>query len=118
MTGERSLAWGRARNAESARALAVEPGFSASRAHLLEMLNSTDMIPAIARIGDRMYNLWRDGAHQRGLWRRTTHSDYASAHPAWETVLDLDALARADNENWVLGGVTCLPARTAAQEDR
>jgi prolyl oligopeptidase len=118
VTGERSLAWVRQRNAESAKVLAVEPAFSAERTRLLEILNSTDKIPGIWRVGDRVYNLWRDASHQRGLWRRTTLADYAKPQPAWETVLDLDALARAEGENWVWGGATCLPARSAAQEDR
>lgn len=118
VTGDRSLAWVRERNAASAKVLAVEPAFSAERARLLEIMDSTDKIPAIWRIGDRMYNLWRDGSHQRGLWRRTTLADYATPQPAWETVLDLDALARAEGENWVWAGATCLPARIAAQEDR
>jgi prolyl oligopeptidase len=109
VTGERSLAWVRERNAESARVLAVEPGFSAQRAQLLAMLDSTDKIPAISRIGDHVYNLWKDDTHKRGLWRRTTLADYGRPQPAWEPVLDLDALVRAENENWVWAGATCAP---------
>jgi prolyl oligopeptidase len=118
VTGERSMAWVRERNADSAKVLAVEPGFSASRARFLDILNSTDKIPAIRRIGDHVYNLWRDQAHQRGLWRRTTLADYAKPQPAWETVIDLDALGRAEDENWVWGGATCLSGPTPAQRGR
>ena len=118
VTSERSLDWVRARNAESAKVLAVEPGFSASRSRLLQMLDSTDKIPAISRIGAHVYNLWRDDTHKRGLWRRTTLADYGSAHPVWEAVLDLDGLARAENENWVWSGAVCLPAASEAQMDR
>ena len=45
----------------------------------------------------------------RGIWRVTTPADYATANPHWRTVLDLDAVARAENANWVWHGATCLP---------
>ena len=118
VTGDRSLAWVRQRNAESAQALAAGPEFPATRSRLLEIMNSTDKIPAIRRIGGHMYNLWRDDTHKRGLWRRTTLADYAKAQPAWESVIDLDALGRAENENWVWGGATCLSGPTPAQQGR
>ena len=38
------------------------------------------------------YNFWRDAKNPRGLWRRTTLDEYRKPEPAWETVLDLDAL--------------------------
>ena len=38
----------------------------------------------------------------------TTLAEYRKAEPAWETVLDLDALATAEKENWVWSGATCL----------
>ena len=118
VSGERSLAWVRERNADSAHVLATRPDFPATRARQLKILDSREKIPAIGRIGAHVYNLWRDQAHQRGLWRRTTLADYSRPRPAWETVLDLDALGRAENENWVFGGVSCLPGRTLEQRDR
>ena len=118
VTGERPLGWVRERNAESAKVLAIEPGFSAERSRLLAMLNSNDKIPAISRIGAHVYNLWRDDIHKRGLWRRTTIADYARPVPAWEPVLDLDALALAENENWVWAGVECAAAANESLQDR
>jgi prolyl oligopeptidase len=108
VAGDRSMAWVRERNADSAAVLESRPEFAPIRARQLEILNSTDKIPAIVRIGPHVYNLWRDQAHQRGLWRRTTLADYARVRPAWETVIDLDALALAENENWVWGSANCL----------
>lgn len=113
VAGERSMAWVRERNADSARVLAARPEFESTRARQLDILNSTDKIPVIGRIGPHVYNLWRDQAHQRGLWRRTSLADYAKPQPAWETVIDLDALGRAENENWVWGSVSCLHHSTA-----
>jgi prolyl oligopeptidase len=107
VTGERALAWVRERNALTEAALMARPGFAERERTILEVLDSRDHIPTISRIGDRVYNLWRDPANPRGLWRRTTLEEYRKREPAWETVLDLDALGRAESENWVWGGATC-----------
>ncbi|MBY0444149.1 MAG: prolyl oligopeptidase family serine peptidase [Burkholderiales bacterium] len=58
-------------------------------------------------MGGYFYNFWRDGDHQRGIWRRTTLASYKTANPNWETVLDLDALAKAESANWVYKGADC-----------
>ena len=106
--GERALAWVRERNAETLAELQARPDFAPTRERLLGILNAKDRIPAVQRIGDRLYNLWQDETHKRGLWRRTTLAEYRKAAPAWETVLDLDALGAAEGENWVWAGVNCL----------
>jgi len=62
----------------------------------------------VTRRGAWFYNLWQDAANPRGLWRRTTLAEYRKAQPAWETVLDVDALGAAEGENWVWGGAVCL----------
>jgi len=118
VTGERALAWVRERNAESAKVLAGRADFAPLKARFLEVMNSTERIPGVRRIGAHVYNFWRDAAHKRGIWRRTTLADYAQLQPQWETVLDLDALGRAENENWVWAGASCLHARTDAAVDR
>jgi prolyl oligopeptidase len=107
VTGERALAWVRERNALTEAALMARPGFAERERAIREVLDSRDHIPTISRIGDRVYNLWRDAANPRGLWRRTTLEEYRKPQPAWETVLDLDALGKSEGENWVWGGATC-----------
>jgi prolyl oligopeptidase len=106
--GERALQWVLARNAESESALQAVPGFQALRASIREVLDSREQIPYVTRRGDWLYNLWRDADNPRGLWRRTRLDDYRQPNPAWETVLDIDALGRAEGENWVWGGATFL----------
>jgi prolyl oligopeptidase len=56
-----------------------------------------------------LYNFWRDAHNPRGLWRRTTLDDYRTAAPVWEKLLDLDALAEAEEEDWVWQGAATLP---------
>lgn len=62
----------------------------------------------IEKIGAYYYNFWKDAQHQRGLWRRTTLDEYRKPEPAWETVLDLDALNTAEGTQWVWHGANCL----------
>jgi prolyl oligopeptidase len=108
VTGERALGWVRERNAESTAELAKTAAFQALDARLLRILDSQERIPVIEKRGARYYNFWRDEQNQRGLWRRTTLEEYRKATPAWETVLDLDALGRAEHENWVWQGAVWL----------
>ncbi|WP_209386044.1 prolyl oligopeptidase family protein [Rhizobacter sp. AJA081-3] len=106
--GDKALAWVRERNAETQKLLGARADFAPTREKLLAVLNSQDRIPAVSRRGDWFYNLWQDATHKRGLWRRTTLDEYRKASPKWETVLDLDALAAAEKENWVWAGAECL----------
>jgi prolyl oligopeptidase len=106
--GERALEWVRARNAVTLKELQARPDYAPTRERLLSVLNAKDRIPNVARRGDWLYNFWQDGDHQRGLWRRTTLAEYRRPEPAWETVLDVDALGTREKENWVWAGATCL----------
>jgi prolyl oligopeptidase len=106
--GEKPLAWVRERNADSNKVLTARTEYAPIKTQLLEVLNSKDRIPAISRRGSFVYNLWQDDKNKRGLWRRTSLSEYRKPQPAWETVIDLDALGQAEGENWVWAGATCL----------
>jgi len=106
--GERALAWVRERNALSTAQLQSVPVFAENRAKVLGVLNNRDQIPGITRRGDYFYNYWRDAKNPRGLWRRTTLAEYRKTQPQWDVLLDLDALGKAENENWVWGGSDCL----------
>ena len=105
--GEKPLAWVRERNADSNKVLTARAEYAPIKTQLLEVLNSKDRIPAISRRGRFVYNLWQDEKNKRGLWRRTSLAEYRKALPAWETVIDLDALGQAEGENWVWAGARC-----------
>jgi prolyl oligopeptidase len=105
---EKALNWVRERNRESRATLEKHPRFESMRARFLEILDSKEKIPTVSRRGEHFYNLWQDAKNPRGLWRRTTLVEYRKTQPAWETVLDLDALGAAEKENWVWKGSTCL----------
>jgi prolyl oligopeptidase len=62
----------------------------------------------INKEGPHYYNFWRDAKNKRGLWRRTSLEEYRKPEPNWEIVLDLDALAEEEKENWVWSGAAFL----------
>jgi prolyl oligopeptidase len=108
VTGAKALAWVNDRNAESTGELTKAAAFNELRERLLKILDSKQRIPMVTKDGERYYNFWRDAKNKRGLWRRTTLDEYRKAEPKWETVLDLDALAEAEKENWVWKGAAFL----------
>jgi prolyl oligopeptidase len=102
--GDAALTWVRERNAHTRAALESRPGFAALRDELRAILDSKAQIPYVSRRGAWLYNLWRDASNPRGLWRRCTLDEYRKPVPQWHTLIDLDALARAEGENWVWAG--------------
>ena len=108
VTGDKPLDWVRAQNAKTDAALASTPEFKAMEAGIREVLDSDAKIPGVQKIGDWYYNFWKDRNHERGIWRRTTLEEYRKPNPAWETIIDLDALNKAEGENWVWHGADCL----------
>jgi prolyl oligopeptidase len=105
----KALDWARALNDQALATLGVDPGFETIRGRLLAILDSDARIPYATQRGRHLYNFWRDAHAVRGVWRRTTAREYAQAEPAWETLLDLDALADAEGENWVWKAAHCRP---------
>jgi prolyl oligopeptidase len=105
---EKALTWAKERAEADTAVLEAVPEFSDLHAEIFEVYNSKDRIPSPAIRGDWIYNFWRDTEHVRGIWRRTSMAEFHKAEPSWETVLDIDALAEADNENWVWKGADCL----------
>ena len=109
--GDDALAWVRERNAQSRQVIEAWPQFGETRDQLRAILDSKAQIPGVVRRGEWLWNFWRDDKNPRGLWRRTTLDEYRKPQPAWDVVIDLDELARQENENWVWHGTSCLAPR-------
>ena len=104
-----ALAWVGERSDRTVADLAVGDHAEASHARALEILDATDRIAWPVLRGRFAYTVWKDGDHPRGLWRRVPWSVLvqgapAADHPAWETLIDVDALAREEGVNWVYAG--------------
>ena len=95
-------------NRRSLAALTGDPRYEAFRQEAEAILTAEDRIPMPSFLGDGVGNFWQDAANPKGIWRRTTLDSYRTATPRWETLLDIDALARAEGEDWVFKGADCL----------
>ena len=105
---EKALTWAKERSDADTAVIEKVPEFAEIHTRLLEIYNSRDRIPAPGFRGAWIYNFWQDADHVRGVWRRTFLDEFVKDQPAWEIVLDLDALAEAEGENWVWSEVNCL----------
>jgi len=114
IAGEEALDWVRVRNKPTLAEFSGEE-FERMRTEALEVLDTDARIPYVRRRGDYLYNFWRDAANPRGLWQRTTLDSYRSDSPDWDVLIDVDELARADDENWVWAGANVIePDHTRA----
>jgi prolyl oligopeptidase len=107
--GERALAWARQENERTLAELTADPRYQQFHDRALQILQAKDRIPGVAFRPDGLHNFWQDETHVRGIWRRTSLASYRTATPQWETILDIDALSKAENANWVYRGAQCLP---------
>jgi prolyl oligopeptidase len=109
----RSMAWVEGQNAKTAKRLEADPRYETFHAEALAIFTAQDRIPSPRFRAGAIDNFWQDGAHVHGIWRRTSPSSYRTANPDWQTLLDLDALSKAEDKNWIWKGATCLkPAET------
>jgi prolyl oligopeptidase len=104
---ERAISWVERINAATVAELSGER-FERMQGEALDIFDASDRIPPVKRRGEYLYNFWRDAAHPRGLWRRTTLNEYLTDRPDWEAVLDVDTLAAAEGENWTWAGADVL----------
>jgi prolyl oligopeptidase len=106
--GERALAWLEAQNAATFAKFG-DARFAADRDALAAIFDRPDNIPLIARRGARVFNFWKDAEHPRGLWRATSLDSYRRDEPDWDILLDLDALAAKEGEDWIWSGASTIP---------
>lgn len=106
--GEAALNWVKTENDRSLARLKADARFEELEAEALAIANAKERIPYGSVRNGYVYNFWQDESNVRGLWRRTSEDSYRTDAPDWETILDFDALAEAEGENWVFKGANCL----------
>ena len=106
--GVEAMAFVAEANRKSLAALTGDPRYETFREEALAILTAEDRIPTPSFLGDGVGNFWQDAANPKGVWRRTTLDSYRTASPQWETLLDIDALAKAEGRDWVFKGADCL----------
>lgn len=107
--GARALDWAKAENARSLPQLQNDPRYAGLYADALKIATAKDRIPGVYFAGDgSLRDYWQDAEHVRGIWRTASLDSYRAGEPQWRTILDLDALSKAEGANWVWKGADCL----------
>ena len=106
------MAWVKAENDRTSAVLEKSAHFAVLQAEALKVLESPDRIAFPNFNAGFIYNKWEDAEHARGIVRRTSLEDYLKPDPKRTTVLDYDALAKADHRSWVGEGFVCLGPET------
>lgn len=106
--GAEARAFVAASNEKALAALTGDRRYEPFRQQAEAILTATDRIPGVNFLGEGLGNFWQDAANPKGVWRRTTLASYRTAQPQWETLLDIDALAKAEGKDWVFKGANCL----------
>ena len=104
----RALDWVKEQNARTEGVLKADARYEPFRKEALAILTAQDRIAAPRFGGDGIQNFWQDAKNVRGLWRQTSIDSYRSDKPKWTTILDIDALAKRENANWIYKGADCL----------
>ncbi len=102
-----AMQWVHAENNKTLPVLEKDSHFDGFYKDALAIAQASDRIPMPRLLGGQIYNFWQDAGHVKGIWRRTDLKSYDTAAPAWTTVLDLDALSKQENANWVWKGADC-----------
>jgi prolyl oligopeptidase len=103
----RAMLWVEAENAKTSATLERNPLFSTLFNDARVIAEAEDRIPVPSILGGRVFNFWQDADHEHGIWRHASLPDYQGAAPQWRTVLDLDALSKAEKGNWFWKGAVC-----------
>lgn len=106
--GAEAMAFVAESNRKALAALEGDRRYETFRQQAFDILSATDRIPGPSFLGEGIGNFWQDAQNPKGIWRRTTLDSYRSDATRWETMLDIDALAKAEGRDWVWKGADCL----------
>ncbi len=106
--GAEAMAFVAESNRKALAALEGDRRYETFRAQAEAILTATDRIPSPSFLGDGVGNFCQDAANPKGVWRLTTLDSYRSGDARWETLIDVDALAKAEGRDWVFKGGNCL----------
>jgi prolyl oligopeptidase len=108
VNGARAIDWVKKENERTEKEIVGDPRFAEMQDQALKVLESPDRLATPEFRAGIVYNTWQDAQHVIGILRKTTLADYLTAQPHWQTVIDYDALAKADQVKWVAKGLNCL----------
>lgn len=104
----RALDWVEAQNTATLRRFS-DAGVAEDRKVLKAIFDRPDNTPLPNRRAGKLFNPWKDAANPRGVWRVTTLDSFCRDVPDWDVLIDVDALAASEGEDWVWRGAVSLP---------
>lgn len=107
--GARALAQVKTWNQATENLLTKDAKFADYERRAREILDDEQQIATPDMVmGDLVANLWRDAKNPRGVWRVSPLAAYRTGKPQWRTLIDVDALGKAEGKSWVWHGADCL----------
>ena len=107
VSSPRAMEWVNTHNMTTTTLLQADPRYTTLYTEALAIAAAKDRIPQPMFLNGEIYNFWQDATHLRGIWRKSSLADYKTAEPHWTTVLDIDALGKAEGKSWVMKGLQC-----------
>jgi prolyl oligopeptidase len=106
--GHKALAFAKKNNASTDARLKTDERFKTAYNDIFKIVSAKDKLPIFFIINDEIYNFWQDDIHVKGILRKSSVVTFNSGKPVWKTILDVDLLAKTENENWVYKNINCL----------
>lgn len=106
----KAVAWSDAQTAKAVDYIKSAPVYAEMHKEVCDILGreETEKFAAI-RKDNFAYYFECNAKHPLGVLMRMPADDYLNGRSNWETVLDVDALAKAEGINWSYGGTTLSP---------
>lgn len=105
--GAKALGWVASEDTRTLKTLSADPRFKILEGEAQRVLTDPGRLESTSTIGPDVYQYHQEHDHPLGIWRRTAKDAYLAGKPAWETVIDLDALAAKDHKKWFFEGASC-----------
>jgi prolyl oligopeptidase len=105
----KAMEWVRSENDKTLAVLQKDSHFEVFDRVARAIAEDDSRIPMPEYLHRRIFNFWQDARHVRGIWRYSDPKSYATSRPHWSSAIDLDALAKNENTNWVWQQATCEP---------
>src|SRR3546814_1858285 len=107
--GREGARLGQKGNAATDKLIPPRPGLDAYLKRSRSILDDDRQIAMPGEVmGETITNFWRDAANPRGIWRQSPLDAYLAGKPVWTTLIDVDALGKAEKQSWVWHGADCL----------
>lgn len=102
-----ALAWVKKGQAQTLETLKADPSFEDFQREAATVLTDPSRIDGLRMMPGYMAQYWQDRDAPMGAWRRSPQATWLAGKPEWETLIDFDALGRAEGRRWIMGGANC-----------